>query len=319
MSIKVSVCTITYNHEAYIAEAVESALKQQTNFEYEIVIGEDCSTDRTRQILTELRDRHPDKIHLLLQEKNLGPNRNMVDVLKLCRGQYVAFLDGDDYWTCSHKLQRQVDFLDAHPQVAICAHRYRLMYNNDPQDLKNHDSPREKEIGTLGDFLNEYYVQPCTMMVRRCLIQVFPDWIYDIKSLDTCLQVFCLQHGDVGFINEVMAVYRIHQDGIWSGSTREERLKWRIVAHEALNKHLSWQYNRVFKQKISQDYEGLCWIYEGSGDLRQARRCLVKAVRYLPSSHWLSKQSILLAVRVWLPHLYALLRACKRGLSSRRR
>ena len=109
MSIKVSVCMITYNHERFIAQAVESALMQETDFDYEIVIGEDCSTDGTRQVLLDLHDRHPDRIRLLLREKNIGASHNFVGTLEACRGEYVAFLDGDDYWTCPNKLQKQAN------------------------------------------------------------------------------------------------------------------------------------------------------------------------------------------------------------------
>src|SRR4051794_3890726 len=120
--MKVSVCMITYNHERFIEQAVASALTQATSFEYEIVIGEDCSTDRTRNILIELQRANPDKIRLLLPEHNLGAQRNFVQTLDMCRGQYIAYLEGDDYWTSSAKLQQQVDFLDQHADFAICFH-----------------------------------------------------------------------------------------------------------------------------------------------------------------------------------------------------
>src|SRR6478752_3440632 len=116
---KVSVCIPTYNHEAYIAQAVESVLEQRTNFGVEVLIGEDCSTDRTRQIICELAARHPDKIRLRLAEKNQGAGRNFADLFEHCRGEYVVILEGDDYWTSPNKLQIQVDTLDARPDWAM--------------------------------------------------------------------------------------------------------------------------------------------------------------------------------------------------------
>lgn len=109
----VSVWMITYNHEKFIAQAIDSVIMQKTNFDYEIVIGEDCSTDRTREIVLEYKAKHPDKFKLLLQEKNVGMMQNFIVTLKTCNGKYIALLEGDDYWTDPLKLQKQVDFLQA--------------------------------------------------------------------------------------------------------------------------------------------------------------------------------------------------------------
>jgi glycosyltransferase involved in cell wall biosynthesis len=117
--MKLSVAMITYNHERFITQALESVLAQRVNFDYEIVVGEDCSTDDTRAIVMYFHRRYPGRIVPLLREKNIGGARNIELTLAACRGQYVAMLEGDDYWTCEDKLQRQVDFLDANPDYAI--------------------------------------------------------------------------------------------------------------------------------------------------------------------------------------------------------
>ncbi|HMP08564.1 MAG TPA: glycosyltransferase, partial [Lacipirellulaceae bacterium] len=110
--VKVSVCMVTYNHERYIAQAVESALAQQTTFPVEIVIGEDCSTDGTRAILAGLAERHPGIVRLRLADANQGAKRNFVGTFAACRGEYVTILEGDDYFTNPAKLQLQADALD---------------------------------------------------------------------------------------------------------------------------------------------------------------------------------------------------------------
>ena len=97
----VSVWIITYNHEAFIAKTIESAINQNCNFKFEVVIGEDCSKDKTRQIVKEYAAKYPDIIVPLLSEKNEGAKANAVKTLQHCRGRYIAFLEGDDYWTCS--------------------------------------------------------------------------------------------------------------------------------------------------------------------------------------------------------------------------
>jgi len=124
--MKLSVMMVTYNHERFIAQALKSVLSQRVNFDYEIVVGEDCSTDGTRDILMDFYHRFPDRIVPLLKNRNIGAMRNAEATFAACRGQYVALLEGDDYWTCENKLQKQVDFLDAHLDYAICCSRAQV-------------------------------------------------------------------------------------------------------------------------------------------------------------------------------------------------
>ena len=123
----VSIVTIAYNLENYLAEAIESVLMQNVNFSYELVIGEDCSKDNTLQIAMDYQSRYPDRIRVLKREKNLGLTPNCVDTHNHCRGKYIALLDGDDYWTDKNKLQKQVDFMELHPEYAGCAHQSSII------------------------------------------------------------------------------------------------------------------------------------------------------------------------------------------------
>src|SRR5688500_13476797 len=113
--VDVSVWITTYNHEKFIAEAIESVLRQQPSLSYEIVIGEDCSTDRTREIVLSYKEKYPDKIILYLPKQNTGMVQMTKKSYSFCTGRYVAWLDGDDYWVDPFKLQKQVDFLEANP------------------------------------------------------------------------------------------------------------------------------------------------------------------------------------------------------------
>src|SRR5262249_39772783 len=117
----------TYNHEAYVAQAIEGVLAQQADFPIELVIGEDCSTDNTRSICSTFAKRHPEVIVLLAQDKNLGLVANGRAVFRACRGQYLAMCEGDDYWTDPRKLQKQADLLDKHPSWSGCFHRTRTI------------------------------------------------------------------------------------------------------------------------------------------------------------------------------------------------
>lgn len=129
--MKVSVLMLAYNHAQYIAQAVDSVLMQQVDFDYEIVIGEDCATDNTRDILIRYQQENPEKIRLLLPEKNLGMHDNLIQTFKACHGSsYIALLEGDDYWTSPDKLQKQVDFLDAHADYTLCFHNALILHQD---------------------------------------------------------------------------------------------------------------------------------------------------------------------------------------------
>lgn len=115
-----SVVMTTYNHERYIAQAIESVLRQQTSFRIEIVVGEDCSSDRTRAIVEDYQRMYPEAIRLVTSEENVGWRRNYRRSIAAARGKYIALLDGDDYYTHRKKLQLQVDLLEANPDVGMC-------------------------------------------------------------------------------------------------------------------------------------------------------------------------------------------------------
>ena len=117
-----SVRLITYNHEKYIRQAIDSILAQKVNFTWDIVIADDFSTDSTRSILIEYEKKYPNLIKLILQKENVGPARNFVDLISFKTSSYIAYIEGDDYWTDSLKLQKQVDFLEKNIDYSICFH-----------------------------------------------------------------------------------------------------------------------------------------------------------------------------------------------------
>src|SRR5262245_33842255 len=125
--MKVSVILTTYNHEQFIRQALDSIFMQKTTFAFEVIITEDCSTDSTAAILLEYKLRYPEQIALILSEQNLNSNKVTRRAIEAARGEYLAFLDGDDYWISSEKLQRQVGFLDTNPNCALCFHPVNIV------------------------------------------------------------------------------------------------------------------------------------------------------------------------------------------------
>ena len=121
---------LTYNHEKYIRQALDSILMQKVNFKYEIVVGDDCSQDNTQDILNSYAQKFPDKFVLLLRDHNIGATNNGFDIKRHCRGKYIANLEGDDFWIDENKLQIQVDFLETHKNCDAVAHRHQIVNDN---------------------------------------------------------------------------------------------------------------------------------------------------------------------------------------------
>jgi hypothetical protein len=215
--MKVSVAMVTYRHERFLSEAIESVLGQETNFAFELVIADDASPDATGAIAAGYAARHPDRIRNLETQANLGLTRNTARTLESCRGEYIAILEGDDFWCHPAKLQRQADFLDAHPECAWCFTRARVV-NAEGCELEVPPVIRtRKDIYTLEDFLERKF-QPrfCTVMFRNHLFRGFPDWFFEQRTADFPIHVFNALHGSIGLIDETMACYRVHSGGVWS-------------------------------------------------------------------------------------------------------
>jgi len=251
--MKLSVAMITYNHERFIAQAIESVLSQRVNFNYEIVIGEDCSTDGTRGVIADFARRHPEHIKTLLRTKNIGANCNFAETFAACRGEYVAYLEGDDYWTSVDKLQGQVDFLDAHPSCAISCTHARVL-----------DEIGGAPYGTLPafpagryeltDLLKTNFVMPCTMVLRRALVGTLPSWLLKMKIGDWPLCALLARYGSIDLADEITATYRIHTGGVWSSLARLQRLHELARMFRALDKELECKYSDVIAATTAPPY-----------------------------------------------------------------
>ncbi|MCD6366200.1 MAG: glycosyltransferase, partial [Bacteroidales bacterium] len=217
----VSIRVNTYQHVNFIKECLNSILMQQTNFEYEIVLGEDESTDGTREICIEYAKKHPDKIRLFLRDRKLtalydeqGKFRkslNSTFTFKSCRGKYLAACEGDDYWTDPYKLQKQVDFLEANPEYAGCFHEtQQILEDGSNGKIYGKDA---KPIMTTEDTFSTLSPFHTSSFVFRNLIKELPDWFYKVVSGDMALFSIISSFGPLGKISEIMSVYRKHEGG----------------------------------------------------------------------------------------------------------
>jgi len=269
---------ITYNHERYIAQAIESVLMQRTAFSLELVIGEDCSSDGTRAIVRDFERRYPSQIRVLFAARNLGAMTNCVRTLQACRGQYIALLDGDDYWTDPQKLQTQVDFLTAHPECTICFHNATKVYEDGRGAPGLYCAADQKPFSTLRDLLAKNSIPTCSVMVRNGLLKELPAWFGQMPFGDWAFYVLNAQHGGIGYLDRVMGAYRVHDQGVWSRETKIERLLSQVAVYKAFRAHLGPAYGGEISAGLSRCYLKLSSQYERSGEKLNARRYAAKAL-----------------------------------------
>lgn len=280
--MKVSVCMITYNQEELIGQAIESVLMQKVVFDYELVIGEDCSTDQTRSILKDYQAEFPEKIRLLLNENNVGATRNFAMTLDACQGQYIALLEGDDYWTSPHKLQKQVDFLDSHPDYAICYHATQLVDRSGTPKVILPFPKFKKATSTLLDLIvDDSFMATCSTMFRARLFDYFPDAFFASRDgCDWCLNVLNAQHGPIGYIDEVMSVYRSgSSEFAWTSKPMSFIMGEAIKLNEAFNTHFDFKYDHIFKAKLARYYYTMAMDYLRQEEFKEAYRAMSQSVK----------------------------------------
>ncbi|MEW6107743.1 MAG: glycosyltransferase [Nitrospirota bacterium] len=282
MNPMVSVCMVTYNHEKFIAQAIESVLMQKTDFSFELVIGEDCSTDNTRKIVVEYKRRYPDKIKLLLAEKNLGAGRNFVQTIKACRGKYIALLEGDDYWTDNYKLQKQVDTLESNSAYVICFHNADVFYEDKTRKSHLHNNMNLRNELTIEDlFHGSNIICTSSCCFRNNLFEEFPQWYLEVAAGDWVLHVLNAQYGKLVFLPQTMSVYRVNAGSTWNSKNRLQRLKKSLSAREHINQHFSYKYNRAIGKVIAQWSIEVAKLEKKEGDLESANQFYQKALQAL--------------------------------------
>ncbi len=268
-NIVVSVSMITYNHEKFIAEAIEGVVMQKTDFPFELVIGEDCSTDNTRAICIEYQKKYPDIIRLRLPETNQGMMLNWINNINSGRGKYIALCDGDDFWTDSYKLQKQVDFMEANPDFAMCSHKvHTLMCGHLDENIE-----MERDVLTTTDIIKKDWGLLTASIIFRKEAHKTPDWYYTVKNGDYALQLIVSLSGKIKFLPDYMAVYRQHLGGVSSTLKPLNQTAWMVYLLHEFNTYTKGSYKRTIIERIKRMYK--IQIYYAKGySLRKAATVL---------------------------------------------
>lgn len=207
----VSCCVRTYNQCKYVKQCIDSILMQKTDFDYEIIVADDCSSDGTAEILKEYQKNNGGKIRLLLDE-HVGGTENLKRVIEASSAKYIALCDGDDYWTDTYKLQKQIDILEANPQMAGCFCNVLNRYENSnakPNYFLPIDFPT---INTWKDVVRKKWFMPINGEVFVREYVSFPEWYGKVMNDDYVMNLMIVRHGDFYYLPDVMAVYR-HNEG----------------------------------------------------------------------------------------------------------
>ena len=213
-NIKVSVIVLTYNHEKYIRQALDSILMQKVDFQYEILIGDDASTDKTADILQEYKNKYPDIIKLYLNKINLGATRNAYNLLMSAQGEYLATCEGDDYWIDENKLKIQIDFLDNNKEFIGCTHYCKIVDENDSLiSLRKMGWIKYKDIFRIEDFDGIHLPGQLSTFVRRNIFLKNKNcykYFYDINRdiSDRTSILLYLFYGHIKLIKLYMSSYR---------------------------------------------------------------------------------------------------------------
>ncbi|HEY6143937.1 MAG TPA: glycosyltransferase [Flavobacterium sp.] len=223
-TMMLSVCMITYNHEKYIIQAIENVLNQVTNFDFELIISNDNSTDKTNELIIEYLKTNPDKKNVIYinNEKNLGMMPNFTYTLKKCSGKYIALCEGDDYWTNKNKLQKQVGFLEQNSSYSICFHKVDVEIEG---KIQNDEITFSVPITTgIKDLAKGNYIHTCSAVYRNNLFE-FPDYFIKAPVGDYFLHMLNARFGKIYHIEEKMAIYRVHNTSYWSSKEQIDREK----------------------------------------------------------------------------------------------
>ena len=279
-NIMVSVICAAYNHERFIKHCIEGVLNQKTNFKYELIIHDDASTDRTAEIIKEYEERYPEIMRPIYQKENQFFRCPIAAfVFPKAKGKYLAFCDGDDYWTDENKLQKQVDFLESHEDYSMCMHNAVKL---------NYETGEEKRMDTFpedGTYSQEQQVLAglgtdfpafSSVVVRAGLLEDIPGFFFGPKAMDYPFRQYYANCGKVYYFAEPMSVYRVSTPQSYMKQTAASQEFYNnytlemIRFFEKFNQYTEKRFNHILEGKILSDYMGYCLSVEKAEGINKA-------------------------------------------------
>jgi glycosyltransferase involved in cell wall biosynthesis len=265
----VTVCLITYNHEKYIEDAINGVLMQEVDFSFKLLIADDFSTDGTRDILLKYQNDYPDIIELILQENNVGPGKNWLDLITAPKSKYIAYFEGDDYWTDSLKLNKQIRFLEENPNYSFTFHNVKVIYDGINASPKIYHPVFLKKDLEIMDLIKGVRIPSVSIVYCRNKFWI-PDWILSVYNGDYAMELLLATKGSVKYFDEIMGVYRMHSNGMNSTNKNSYVHQQIVVTLSYFNFHTKFIYDNLVKNKISELFEQ--YKYSEIADLPKYKR-----------------------------------------------
>lgn len=255
--IQLSVCIITYNHSRFIDKAIQSVLNQNTTFDFEIIIADDCSSDNTRDIILSYKEQFPDKFKLIFQESNVGPKRNFYDLLTGSDKKYISYLEGDDFWIDDNKLQKQFDYLENNKDCsAVVGNAEKL---SEEGELLNIEVSCVKSKFDQKDFFSGggYFITSTIMFLREA-IEDYSKLMQDINGGDRLLTILLTEKNNkIGCLNEKICAYRLHGGGVYS--MKSEFVKYKKIYDDFLH-YKNSSYYSLYKSEINKKLSSSLYV-----------------------------------------------------------
>lgn len=298
MSIpKVSISLISYNHEMYIAKAIESVLCQKTDFAFEIVISNDASTDGTGAIIEEYAEKYPEIIRFKNRTENLGLVKNAMQTISDCSGEYIALLEGDDYWADDLKLQKQCDFLDSNRDCSFCFTNGIVFWEGTDKEELGVNTPLPAKFDLNFFLQRNVSILNNTKMFRNSVHpHNLPDWFYCTVQWDWSLHVLHSKHGMIGYMDFIGMYYRRHEKAFIISTDTVSLIKSGLRTMDGLNRLLDYKYDFFFSEKWWH-YEELAKAYLKKGNVILFLLYLAKTIGAKPNRTFQGYRDLLWKIR----------------------
>lgn len=286
MTPLVSVCVTTYNHEPYLAKALEAILAQRCDFGVEIVLGEDCSSDNTLAICRNYAEKYPEQITLITSTENVGWRENYRRCVEAAGGRYIAFCDGDDYWCDENRLAEQVALMEQNPAVGLC---YTLAERRDADGNIVGYFPKGKGHTSLDAMLHDWCVENCTTLAKRELVLAYyttekpenhPDWLTE----DLPMWLFVAAHSEVAYIDRATAVHCVFPDSVSHSTSLVKRLAF-CDSSSNIKLWFDEHYNGSKQRRhlLRERMNTALWVYSHIGSVGNFIKRWWEEVKALPS------------------------------------
>ena len=264
-----SIISLVYNHESFLRESLDGLVMQKTNFEFEIIIHDDASSDKSKLIIEEYRKKYPNIIKTIYQSENQKSKGNGIVtkiVMNKAKGKYIAFCEGDDFWTNPHKLQKQVELLESNPRFSACFHPVYWMENGKIAD-ELYTPILIKEFYDENDVLENVLQNTiCSTIYKKSSIENLSSHIENLNYGDNLLNILTSLCGKIGFINFPMATYRRHSGGVYSGANEYDRVSNTIEDLKYIKEKFNFNRNISLSKRLSSLYEKLALLANETPD-----------------------------------------------------